>query len=238
MKLVFDVRDSDSPFVDWVWRTESHSADSFISTAENHSEIVITKYKGQISVTLRGPETVATTAEFPAGAEYFGIVFKHGTFMPHFPAVNLLDRNDEYLPLATGKNFWLLGATWEIPNFDNSDTFIERLAHQEIIIADPIVGDVLENRPLDTSVRTAQRRFLRATGLTLGTFAQIERARQAVNLLNEGLSIADAVFQAGYADQPHLTRSLKRFTGQTPGQILETGQSENLSFLFNTNPSR
>jgi methylphosphotriester-DNA--protein-cysteine methyltransferase len=56
--------------------------------------------------------------------------------------------------------------------------------------------------------------------LTHGTFAQIERAQQAVNLLERGLSIADAVYQAGYADQPHLTRSLRRFMGQTPAQIL------------------
>jgi AraC-like DNA-binding protein len=226
MSFVFDIRGSDSPFVDWVWRTESHFADSFISTAENHSEIVITRYKGQTSVTLRGPETVATTAEFPAGAVYFGIVFKHGTFLPHFPAVNLLDRHDEYLPVAMGNAFWLKGATWEIPNFDNADTFIERLARQEIIVADPIVRDVLENRPLDMSVRTAQRRFLRATGLTVGTFAQIERAQQAVKLLGRGLSIADAVYYAGYADQPHLTRSLKRFFGQTPGQILQSEETE------------
>jgi hypothetical protein len=31
---------------------------------------------------------------------------------------------------------------------------------------------------------------------------------------------------ADYADQPHLTRSLKRFAGQTPAQIVRPGQPE------------
>jgi AraC-like DNA-binding protein len=71
------------------------------------------------------------------------------------------------------------------------------------------------------SLRTVQRRFLRATGLTRGTFEQIKRAQQAATLLQKGISIADAIFQAGYTDQPHLTRSLKHFVGHTPGQILQ-----------------
>ncbi len=50
------------------------------------------------------------------------------------------------------------------------------------------------------------------------------RARHARTLLQQGISILDTVEQAGYADQPHLTRSLKRFMGQTPAQILRSIQ--------------
>jgi methylphosphotriester-DNA--protein-cysteine methyltransferase len=75
-------------------------------------------------------------------------------------------------------------------------------------------------------LRSVQRRFLRATGLTRGTVDQIERARQTVTLLEQGVSIADAIYQAGYADQPHLTRSLKRFIGQTPRQIIYNSKPE------------
>ena len=38
---------------------------------------------------------------------------------------------------------------------------------------------------------------------------------------------------AGYFDQPHLTRSLKRLIGQTPAELLRVG-SEELSFLYKT----
>jgi hypothetical protein len=39
--------------------------------------------------------------------------------------------------------------------------------------------------------------------------------------LQQGVSILDTVEQAGYFDQPHLTRSLKYLIGQTPAQIRE-----------------
>ncbi len=39
------------------------------------------------------------------------------------------------------------------------------------------------------------------------------------------MSILDTVERAGYFDQPHLTRSLKRFIGQTPAQIITRNQS-------------
>ena len=64
-----------------------------------------------------------------------------------------------------------------------------------------------------------RRRFLRSTGLTHGTIQQIERAKKAASLLESGIPILDVVDQAGYADQPHLTRSLRRFYGYTPVQI-------------------
>jgi AraC-like DNA-binding protein len=70
------------------------------------------------------------------------------------------------------------------------------------------------------------------TGLTRGTIRQIARARQATLLLRQGISIADATYEAGYYDQAHLTRSLKRFVGLTPSQIISA--QHQLSFLYNT----
>ena len=84
-------------------------------------------------------------------------------------------------------------------------------------------------------MRSAQRRFLRATGLTHGAHRQIERARHATNLLTRGMGILDAVHEAGYFDQAHLTRSFKRLIGQTPGQVVR-GETQ-LSFLYKTEPS-
>jgi AraC-like DNA-binding protein len=49
------------------------------------------------------------------------------------------------------------------------------------------------------------------------------------------VGILDAVHEAGYFDQAHLTRSLKRLIGQTPGQIAR-GETQ-LSFLYKTAPS-
>jgi methylphosphotriester-DNA--protein-cysteine methyltransferase len=70
-----------------------------------------------------------------------------------------------------------------------------------------------------------ERRILRSTGLTRTAIKQIERAHAAVQLLDHGVPILDTVAQAGYADQAHLTRSLKRFIGQTPAETLRTGKA-------------
>ncbi|MEI4861373.1 hypothetical protein Q8G41_27680, partial [Klebsiella pneumoniae] len=61
-------------------------------------------------------------------------------------------------------------------------------------------------------------------------------ARYATLLLRQGTPIADAVYAAGYFDQPHLTRSLNHFIGQTPAQVMRENQSEQLSFLYKTQP--
>ena len=45
-------------------------------------------------------------------------------------------------------------------------------------------------------------------------------------------SILDTVHQAGYYDQAHLTRSLTRYIGQTPGDVVKAQQQ--LSFLYKT----
>ena len=70
--------------------------------------------------------------------------------------------------------------------------------------------------------------------MTYSTIRQIERARHATRLLRAGVSIPDAVDEAGYYDQAHLTRSLKRLIGQTPAQVLR-GEKQ-LSFLYKTSP--
>jgi AraC-like DNA-binding protein len=86
------------------------------------------------------------------------------------------------------------------------------------------------------SIRTVHRRFLRATGLTRGALHQIERARYATSLLKRGISILDVVFEAGYFDQPHLTRSIRHFIGLTPSQVSDTRRNEALSFLYKKRP--
>ncbi len=216
----FEERPSDSPFVEKIWRTQNEQDAAFISLAASHWEMVVTKYGGSTSFTMRGPETRATPVDCPAGCEFFGIVFKLGTFMPHLPVSQLLDRNDVTLPEATRQSFWLLGSAWQLPTFDNADTFINRLMSEGLLVHDGIVNDVLQEQPHDLSVRTVRRRFLRATGLTPGTIRQIERARLALMLLQQGVSILDTVYEAGYFDQPHLTRSLKHLAGQTPAQFV------------------
>ena len=88
-----------------------------------------------------------------------------------------------------------------------------------LLVHDPVVPAAVHDDVVGLSTRTLERRVMRATGLTRGLIRQIQRAERAVDLLGRGVPARDVVRLAGYADQPHLTRSLKRFVGQTPSQI-------------------
>lgn len=218
MVFDFDGRLSDSPWVEGIWRTRSEQSGSFMSSAATHWEMVITRQYGQTTLTVRGPETYASCVEIPEEAEFFGIIFKMGTFMPLLPVAHLVDGSIN-LPEATGQSFWLQGATWQLPTFENADTFIHRLVQQELLVYDPLIEAVLQNHEPDVSARTIRRRFLKATGITPKLVEQIQRARQAATLLEQGYPILDTVYEAGYFDQAHMTKSLKRFLGQTPSQL-------------------
>lgn len=218
MTFIFDERPSDSPFVDLVWRTESQGGGSFISAATSHIELVITRQKDRIHFTVKGPETRATSAPIPADAEFVGITFRPGIFMPYLTATELVNGGIN-LPEASGQSYWLQGAAWELPSFDNADTFVERLVRQGLLAREPLVEAALRGQMTGLSARSVQRRFLRTTGMTPVTMHQIERARQAQALLLQGMPILDVVDEAGYYDQPHMTRSLRHFLGQTPAQI-------------------
>ena len=217
-------RGSDSPLVETIWRVESYRPAPFISVAATNWEIVFARVKGETTIAVRGPETVASMAETTDDAEFFGIIFKLGTFMPQLPVRNLVDTMVA-LPFSAGKSFWLNGSAWHMPTYENADTFVEMLMRREMIVQEPVVDDALKGRIPDLTLRSVQRNYVNATGLTHGTVAQIQRARHAAALLEQGVSILDTVDLAGYADQPHLTRSMRRFFGKTPTQIVGMARS-------------
>lgn len=152
-------------------------------------------------------------------AEFFGIQFSHGTFMPGLDLRQLVGRGLTF-PSASNNSFWLAGSAWELPGPDNADVFVDRLVRAGLLVHDPVASAALQGDVEGPSTRSVERRVARATGLTRGAIRQIQRAEQAVGLLSRGVSPLDVVRRAGYADQPHLTRSLKRFVGQTPSQIV------------------
>jgi hypothetical protein len=214
-------RPSDSPFVERIWRSDSEHAGSFTSISAVCWSMVISKREGRIAVSLHGPKTGATDMDVPAQLEWFGIDFKPGTFMPHIPPGSVMDGNIT-LPEAADHAFWLCRSAWQFPNYENADTFVDRLVREDLLRCDPVVNAIHQGQSPPLSLRTVQYRFLRSTGLSQRAIRQIERARYATALLKQGVSIFDTVCEAGYSDQPHLTRSLKHFIGHTPAEILTT----------------
>jgi AraC-like DNA-binding protein len=169
----------------------------------------------------------------PENSPSFGMIFKLGVSMPHLPIKQLIDTSIT-LPRAGGKSFWLKGSAWEFPTYENVDTFITRLEREDMFGHESLVESTLLGNIPDMSTRTLQRRFLQATGITQTTIYQIERARYATMLLKRGMPILDVMTEAGYYDQPHMTRLLKRYMGQTPAQIADETNTAEMSFLYKT----
>lgn len=223
MGFLYEERSSDSPYVETVTRGRTIGDGSQIRPSEIHWHMVFTRHEGRVHPIFVGPWTTAGVVYYTEGAQILWIKFSLGTFMPHLPPTDFLDV-ETHLPRAASNSFWLKGSAWQFPDYDNVETLVERLAREEVLVHDPVVKAVLEGHGQEMSPRTVRHRFWRATGLTQLHIYQTERARRAEALLRQGVSILDTVFEAGYYDQPHLTRSLKQFIGHTPGQILQLSE--------------
>jgi hypothetical protein len=220
MSLVFKQRPSDSPFVELITQGETISSSATTRPSEIHWHMVFVKHQGGILALTVGPLTAAGEVQFVEGVELLWIKFKLGVFMPHLPIRNYLD-GETTLPDASSRSFWLKGAAMQIPAYHNVESFIDRLVRDDVLVHDPLVSAALRDQlpPKGLSPRTVRHRFQQATGLSQTHILQYQRAQEAAALLEQGMPILDVVFQLGYYDQPHLTRSLKRFMGITPARI-------------------
>jgi AraC-like DNA-binding protein len=224
MTIIFEERLSDSLYIESIQRGRTASAGTKIRPAASQWHMVLVRVHGRTQLFVVGPWTKSGIVSYGEGAELLWIKFKLGAFMPHLPTCDFRD-SETILPEAASSSFWLNGSAWQFPDYDNVETFIDRLARRGVLAHDLVVKEVLQGTSQgEISPRTVRYRFLRATGLTHSHIEQIERAQRAAALLEQGFSILDTTFDAGYFDQPHLTRSLKQYMGYTPAQIVQMSQ--------------
>ena len=63
------------------------------------------------------------------------------------------------------------------------------------------------------------RGFRRAYGITPKAFRARTRTLQAVRLLQRPVALTEISFACGFADQAHMTRSIRALTGRTPREL-------------------
>lgn len=80
--------------------------------------------------------------------------------MPHLPAKTILN-SELTLHGATDCSFWLNSSAWEYPDYENVETFIERLVSKDVLLRDPVIDHALQDQPLNMADRTVRHRFLR-----------------------------------------------------------------------------
>ncbi|MEM9953469.1 MAG: helix-turn-helix domain-containing protein [Chloroflexota bacterium] len=219
-----DSRPSDSPYIDLVTHGRTLSDGFAIRPAEVNWHMVVVRYQGQTEIRMVGPWAESGIVTYSADSEVLWIRLKVGVYMPQMLTRQLLDK-ETALPNASDSTFWLQDASWQFPTYENADTFANRLMREDLLTIESTVDATLTGAQPDISARTLRHRFLQTTGVSQNHIYQVRRAQQAGDLLRSGVSILDTVNLAGYYDQAHLTRYLKKLIGYTPGQLLAQSTS-------------
>ena len=216
MSFTYEEKRSSSPYVDKVWHTEDQTDGVYVASADACWDMIFIKNKeGKSKVLLCGPCFKTTLVPYSTGNKNFGIQFKPGVIFTNIPVADMINVTKP-LPMPAEDRFHLQGITYKLPTYESIDEFLAKLAENGLLRIDPVVRDVLENKTVIMSTRSIQRHFAVTIGMPPRRVKQIMSARKAVGLLLQGMPLAEAAYELGYADLPHMIRMLKRFTGFTP----------------------
>lgn len=211
-------RDDVHPLVETVTHSVFTSTGSVEFLPDQCWDITFIRNRQGTFVLRTGLTTRPIQFDVEPGDENFTIAFKPFAYMPLMPGDVMRDEG-VMLDMAGPDRFMLGTQSFEIPRLDSVEDFVRRLASTEAVEANRLVASVVSGHPDAATERTLQRHFLKTTGLTLKTYGQIARARRALTMLGAGTPAAEVAYALGYADQPHLIRSLRTFMGTTPGQV-------------------
>ena len=80
-------------------------------------------------------------------------------------------------------------------------------------------------RDLDISERQLRRRFARSVGYGPRMLGRVQRLQRVLALHERApaMTLVDLSSAAGYADQAHMTREVRRLSGTSPRQLLASG---------------
>lgn len=183
---------------------------------------------------VAGPDTVAWQRRLPAGTTITGVRFQPGaavTLLDLKPGELLNNRVDaaEFAGRWSGETAEQLYAAAGNEHVVFEDVLRERLRRARAI--DPLVREAVRlalgdpapvvsgiAQLLGISERQLHRRSCDALGYGMKQFMTIARLQRAMAL--QLPTIADIAASAGYADQAHLSREVRRMTGLTPTELI------------------
>lgn len=211
--------DSSLSFINCIWHAVAEHDGVYTDPANEYWCLGFIRHSdGSLSVELYGPSVYPRVLEGRAGEEYWGIEFKTYVTLSALSKGEIL--NAHVTLRIAGATFLIGDQIYPIPAYSDLEKFAQQLHEDGIIIADQRIKFALQGDNAGLSERSRQRHFKNVTGLTKKQIEQLQRARYAFYLLQTGSSLPQAAVTAGYADQPHMTRSLKLLRGETPAQII------------------
>jgi AraC-like DNA-binding protein len=192
-------------------------------------------------LTVAGPDRVAAITTLPGGSTVIGARFRPGA-APGWLGLPMSEIVGSRLPLG---EFWGAPACEFARRMGDAASTAERTHVMQTVLsayassleppspgmgfafnalktdsAGPGLRTVLER--LEISPRTLRRRCCEAFGYGPKTLDRILRFQRFLRLARQGEppGLAALAFAAGYADQAHLTREVKRLSGFSPAEIL------------------
>lgn len=218
MDVRYEARSSDHPLIDNVMVGEIAAAVLVQRPAEPRWHLIVLDGPGPDRVVLAGPKSASDSFEVPSEVRGTWVQLRLGA---HVAGMRMSDLVDVEIPLADRgrRTFELRGSQVEIREDDDVEAMVGKLAGDGVLAFDPLVARALAGVSSAVPERTVRHRVRSATGQSREQIRQIERAKHAAALISTGLPLAVVAAEAGYTDQPHLTRSVKRWMGRTPGQF-------------------
>jgi AraC-like DNA-binding protein len=181
---------------------------------------------------VAGPATGPMVAGVPVGVPVFGVRFRLGAAGAGLglPAEELTDLR---VPLA---ELWPDGdAVRDAAAARGLPGLIGALRRRPPAAADRLTRAAVLRLPgarvaalgdeLGISERQLRRRFADAVGYGPKTLARILRFQRFLELATPAGDLARLAFDAGYADQAHLTRECRRLAGRTPAELVRLGSA-------------
>jgi len=195
---------------------------------------------GDETLTVAGPDTAGNVVGLSDGTLTVGIRFRTGR-APGFLGVRADELTDRSVDLDDlwGRDAAVIAEQLaSAPTVEAKEAILEkavlsrmetaRQPHPDVATAveviatapaDARVGDL--SRELNVSERQLRRRFDEAVGYGPKTLGRVFRFRHFLSMVEDGrMPIAQAAAEAGYADQPHLTRECNDLAGLPPAELL------------------
>src|SRR5260370_32321112 len=104
MSSLFEGRESDSPYIEAVWRGRAGSDYAPVCPASNRWHLLFLRQNGRVNVSVECPLTKATPVTQAERTEWFVFTFQPATFLPPSSISTLLIERAIF-PLASNTSF-------------------------------------------------------------------------------------------------------------------------------------
>lgn len=191
---------------------------------------------------IAGYDTVPHRFDRGRGETTYGVRLPAGS-LPLLLHDSAATATDARVPLATRHVDRLARLLDELPDAADPGRILIKITHRLLVGADAepravqqaaaIMHLASRNRPVAAiadALGWTERRLHRFSVDTFGTsvsmLRSLHRFRTGYTLLSAGLRPAEVAAAAGYADQAHLTRHVRRFAATTPAALIRDRASQ------------